>query len=169
MILRFMGKYNSVARLYRVIISLKTQTLLIIFFYFLVDPYENFCAHISYLAKQGLPNTDAENGALKHPSAFVCKFAKSLTMVATSCHIESLRASIVQGFLLQAHPFSKPHKMKSGGVKSGDLGHRFLEITWTTKYNFQFPSCLPEMCSMLCCHVESNIQLIHHLFDLQIN
>jgi hypothetical protein len=48
-------------------------------------------------------------------------------MVATSRRIASLRASIVRGLLLYAQPFSKSHKKKSGGVKSGDLGgHRFF-------------------------------------------
>jgi hypothetical protein len=60
-------------------------------------------------------------------------------MAATPRRIASLRASIVRGLLLYTRPFSKPHKKKSGGVRSGDLGgHRFFEINWSPKY-FQFP------------------------------
>jgi hypothetical protein len=55
-------------------------------------------------------------------------------MAATSRSIASLRASIVHGLLLYTRPFSKPHKKKSDGISSGDLGsHRFFEINRSPK------------------------------------
>lgn len=92
--------------------------------------------HLSCILQK---KADAEKGPFEHPTR-VCKFVKILTNVTlvmaatTSRRIASLRVSIVRGFLLYAHPFSKPHKKKSGGIRQGDLGsHIFLEVTWSTK------------------------------------
>jgi hypothetical protein len=101
-------------------------------------PYENWHIRTLYVAKQGLPRAYAP--ASKHFCMRVCKLAKTSCNVtsvtaATSIHIASSRASIVRGLLLYTRSFNEPHKKKSGGVRSGDLGdHRCIEPIRTPKW-----------------------------------